>query len=292
MLITLADKFDETLEIRKKIVDIFMTNVNGRKADTTSSDPKHAGKEGHWLEKQMGVAPNASNEPDLMGYEMKTETSPITVGSFDPNYWIFRDEKRFPNLVGKKGKEKTNLRKKNQNDFLNYFGKPNKDKNDRMSWSGSPIPKIGKIHSFGMKITISEDRTCQIFYSFSDDKRENKKSIIPERFQTGQIEIARWDASNEESIMVNWNSRGKKSIREKWNEKWNRNGWFICRKGKDKKYNSIVFGRPQKFEFFVTHFKTGEIYFDSGMHYGNPRNYCQWRTSKKTFDKLIVETYP
>jgi len=288
----MENRFQETSEIRKKIVDIFMSNVYGKRADTAGSDPKHSGKEGHWLEKQMGVAPNASNEPDLMGYEMKTETSPITVGSFDPNYWIFRDEKRFPDLIGKKGKEKTDERKVNQNNFLNYFGKPNVKKKNRMSWSGSPIPKINETNSFGMKITISEDSTCQIFYSFSEDMRENKKSIIPERFQTGQIEIARWDASNDESVRANWNSTGKNSIREKWNRKWNKNGWFICRKGKDKKYNLIVFGRPQKFEFFVSHFKTGEIYFDSGMYYGNNRNYCQWRTSEKTFDNLIVETYP
>ena len=240
----------------------------------------------------MGVKPNASNDPDLMGYEMKTETDPITVGSFDPNYWIFRDEKRFPNLIGKKGKEKTDQRRINQNEFLNYFGKANPKKKNRMSWSGSPIPKINVIHPFGMKITISKDSTYQIFYSFSDDKRENKESIIPERFQTGQIEIARWDASNEESVRANWNSCGKDSIREKWNRKWNRNGWFICRKDKDEKYNSIVFGRPRKFEFFATHVKSGVIYFDSGMYYGNKRNYCQWRTSKTTFDKLIVETYP
>ena len=149
-----------------------------------------------------------------------------------------------------------------------------------MSWSGSPIPKIDEINSFGMKITISDDSTYQIFYSFSDDKRENKESIIPERFQTSQLEIARW------------NSSGKKSIKEKWDNKWDKSGWFICRKGKDKKYNSIVFGRPQKFEFFVAHLKTGKIYFDSGMYYGNNRNYCQWRTSEKTFDNLIVETYP
>ena len=275
----MEDKFQETSEIRKKIVEIYMSNVHGKKADITGSDPKHSGKEGHWLEKQMGVEPNASNTPDLMGYEMKTESNPITFGSWDPNYWVFRDEKRFPNLIGKKGKEMTDLRKINQNDFLKYFGKPNVKKKNRMSWSGSPIPKINEVNSFGMKIEISEDSTYQIFYSFSDDKRENKNLNIPKRFQTEQIEIARWD------------SMGKKSLREKWNDKWNVNGWFICKKGKDKKYNSIVFGRPKPFEFFIKHLKTGEIYFDSGMYQGNSRNYCQWRAAYSFWDTLIVETY-
>ena len=63
----MENRFQETSEVRKKIVDIYMSNVHGKKADTTGSDPKHSGKEGHWLEKQMGVVPNASNSPDLHG---------------------------------------------------------------------------------------------------------------------------------------------------------------------------------------------------------------------------------
>ena len=51
----MTNRFRETGDTRKKIVETFMKNVYGKKADTTGSDPKHSGKEGHWLEKQMGV---------------------------------------------------------------------------------------------------------------------------------------------------------------------------------------------------------------------------------------------
>ena len=46
-------------------MQIYTSKVHGKKADTTGSDPKHSGKEGHWLEKQMGVEPNASNTPNI-----------------------------------------------------------------------------------------------------------------------------------------------------------------------------------------------------------------------------------
>ena len=102
----MKDKFDETSKIREKIVKKFMEKVYGKKADTKSSNQKHSGKAGHWLEKQMGIKPNARCNPDLMGYEMKTESNPITVGSWDPNYWIFRDEKTIQKFSWKKRKGK------------------------------------------------------------------------------------------------------------------------------------------------------------------------------------------
>ena len=202
-------------------------------------------------------------------------------------------KKQFKNLVGKKGKEKNKLRQKNKNNFLKYFGKPNEDKKGRLSWSGSPIPKIDETNSFGMKAKISNDDSYQIFYSFSKDTREDKFKLIPKKFQKGEILIAKWDTSDEKSVRAKWNGGRKVSFKEKWNNKWDENGWFICRKGKDKKYNSIVFGRHQKFKFFIDNLKTGEIYFDSGMYESptNNRNYCQWRTPKSFFDALIIETY-
>ena len=63
----------------------------------------------------MGVEPNASNTPDLYGYEMKNHSnSVVTLGSWDPNYWIFRNEQY--DIT--------------RDDFLKIFGKPNPLKND------------------------------------------------------------------------------------------------------------------------------------------------------------------
>ena len=59
-------------------------------------------------------------------------------------------------------------------------------------------------------------------------------------------------------------------------------------------YNSIGFGDPMTFETFMKHFKTGDIYFDCGMHQSkkkNIRNYCQWRMKAKFSDSLIVSRH-
>ena len=62
----------------QEIVQIFMKNVYGKSPDTSQQNQNHDGKKGHWLEKQMGIKPNASNAPDLLGFEMKNQTTSKT----------------------------------------------------------------------------------------------------------------------------------------------------------------------------------------------------------------------
>ena len=157
--------FKNTSEVRKKIVDIYTSKVHGKKADTTGSDPKHSGKEGHWLEKQMGVEPNASNTPDLYGYEMKNHSnSVVTLGSWDPNYWVFRNEQYGIT----------------RDDFLKIFGKPNPLKNNRMSWSGTPVPKIN-----GTNFVWNERSVFQktILFHFFIRLQTTKEKTKPPLFQ-------------------------------------------------------------------------------------------------------------
>ena len=264
-LFIVTDRFEETKEIRKKIVKNFMSNVYGKIPDTAGSDPKHSGKEGHWLEKQMGIQPNASNEPDLLGYEMKNQTlNKITLGSWDPNYWVFRNSKYGIT----------------RDDFLKIFGKANPEKNNRMSWSGSPVPKIQGTNYFGMRTEILDDDSVSFVYSFSKDQRDDKGTIVPENLQVEDLEICRWNTS------------GMKNLRDKVENKFNQNGWFMCVKDGNGVYNGIVFGLPITFETFMDLFRKGTIYFDCGMYQGNQRNYCQWRTANTFWDSLIVEKYP
>ena len=49
----------------QQIVQTFMQNVYGKKADVSGMNSKHDGNKGHWLERQMGITHNASNAPDL-----------------------------------------------------------------------------------------------------------------------------------------------------------------------------------------------------------------------------------
>ena len=79
------------MENREKIVKLFIDNVKGNIADTSSSNQNHDGKSGHWLEKKMGITHNADNKPDLFGYEMKNETTSgkISFGDWSADEYIF-----------------------------------------------------------------------------------------------------------------------------------------------------------------------------------------------------------
>ena len=110
---------------KQKIIDLFNKNVKGRKSNVLGFNTRHRGKEGHWLEQQMGISPNASNTPDLFGYEMKNNTqSRTSFGDWSPDKALYRG------ILDR------------DTEFLVYFGRPNPRKNGRHSWSGAPVPKI------------------------------------------------------------------------------------------------------------------------------------------------------
>ena len=108
---------------KQAIIDLFKQNVRGRKSDTTGSSQKHRGKEGHWLEIQMGIDPNGRNDADLYGYEMKNQTrSKITFGDWQADEYIFQHGRP---------KKQHNTNKHHQitrDEFLQIFGKPNPKK--------------------------------------------------------------------------------------------------------------------------------------------------------------------
>jgi hypothetical protein len=70
----MSDILQSTTEIdidKKFIITLFHKNVKGKNIDLDGKNINHCGKEGHWLEEEMGIKPNAKNEPDINGYEMK-----------------------------------------------------------------------------------------------------------------------------------------------------------------------------------------------------------------------------
>src|SRR3990172_8138770 len=161
---------------RQKIVEIYMTNVHGKKPDTSKYTSDHDGKEGHWLENQMGVAHSGSNEPDLLDHEMKnTTTSKTSYGDWSANYYIFKDKlyETFKNTKGIASRDR----------FMEIFGHPSPNHEGKYSWSGKPIPKINEINSFGMEMIIDEEKNIVIRYFFPKDTRKDKGAIIPPEFQ-------------------------------------------------------------------------------------------------------------
>ena len=109
---------------KQEIIRRFHERVRGKKADSSTANSRHDGKDGHWLERQMGISANRDNNPDLFGYEMKNQTtSKTTFGDWSANYYIFKDKS-------------TRI---DRDDFLTIFGKPNMDKDGRYSF---PVVRV------------------------------------------------------------------------------------------------------------------------------------------------------
>lgn len=260
---------EEDLTDKQKIIERFNKNIKNNKIDISNLNANHDGKEGHVLEKLMGIKHNADNLPDLYGYEMKKDSAKITFGDFSALEYAFSDNKKYIN----KENNWENI-KMTRDEFIEVFGDKNTDKDDRPSWSGACIPKYNKYNNCGQIFKINENNDLCIYYSELEDKR---KKNIPDYLKGSPKLIAIWT-----------NDKLKNNINNKFNNK----GFFICMKNKKTKlYEKIGFGKPFNFEFFIEKFKTNEIFFDSGMHKGNNRNYSQFRANNNFWHKLIIEEY-
>lgn len=251
---------DEEAQI--EIIKRFKKFVYGKTPDVKDFTEKHDGKEGHWLEVQMGKKADASNDPDFFGYEMKNATKNKTsFGDWSAQYYIFKDEKYGIS----------------RDEFMEIFGAANNEKHEgRYSWSGTPVPKIGKCNDFGQILIVTEEGDILAKYNFEKDQRKDKKSIVPINLQKNDLLIAKWD---------------HEKIKEKVENKFNQRGWFKCLKNKYGIYTQIVFGSPITFETWINSVRKGDIFFDSGMHQGNSRNYSQWRALNNYWDNLVISKH-
>lgn len=247
--------------MKEEIIRLFNKNVRGKKSELINTNTRHDGREGHWLETQMGIPHNADNNPDLYGYEMKNQTTSgkTTFGDWSADYYIYKD---ISNNMGR-------------DDFIKTFGKYNESK-DRYSWSGEPCPKLNRYSNFGQKLYVDDNNNIIVEYSYINDLREDKNMIIPKNMQIEKLVIARWE---------------RNSIKVKLERKFNQNGWFKCIKDKDGKYYKISFGNPINFESWIDLVKDGTVFFDSGMYQGNIRPYSQWRANNTFWDSLITDSY-
>jgi hypothetical protein len=249
------------------IIDLFNKNVKG--VEIVLDTGKHCGKEGHWLEKKMGIKHNSKNEPDLYGYEMKKSSPKTSLGDYSASEYAFsaKTKREHINIYN----NWTDDNKITRVEFIRYFGNPNPNKKNRYSWSGKCVPHYNTWNDNGQNLIISDNNDIVVLYSFSVDKRE-VKATFPSYLQKDNLMIAIWKSS-----------KMKPHIDNKFNNK----GFFICKK-KENKYESICFGKPFNFEYFIECIKNNKIIFDSGMYEGNTRNYSHFRGS--TFwDELATE---
>ncbi|WP_238860141.1 LlaMI family restriction endonuclease [Clostridium sp. YIM B02569] len=278
---------------KKDIIALFNKNVKGKKPNTDDKNVRHDGREGHWLEQQFGITANADNEADLMGYELKNETtSKTTFGDWSANEYIFTMPNYKNLFVGKSKCEK-------QNSFIKIFGRPNTEKEGRYSWSGTPCPKIGDYNTYGQRLEITGNKDIIAVYSYLHDKRENKSNIIPTEFQKEKIIVARWygestpiEKCKDKCLATCTKKRcNKKCLKKKLEDKFNDKGWFTCKKDDTGTYVKICFGKPMNYDEWIKLVKDGTVFFDSGMYEGNSRPYSQWRANNNYWNSLITEEY-
>ena len=265
---------------KEQIIDLFRKNVKGQCADVKNKNERHDGKKGHWLEEQFLISANANNSPDILGYELKNETtSKTTFGDWSANEYIFKTGVYASLFKGSNAYEK-------QDSFCCIFGSPNPKKNNRCSWSGRPCPKIGSYNEFGQILVIEPNKDIVAYYSFSQDRRINKASIIPVALQRDNLEIARWyGVSDRNGIKTD------KCLCSKLENKFGDKGWFTCKTDSFGRYKEICFGDPFNFDQWLNLVAKGIVFFDSGMYQGNKRPYSQWRANNTYWDSLIVERY-
>lgn len=264
------DKFTLTLDTSTlvaicHIISIFIKNVKGKPIITKN---KNCGDEGHWLETQMGIQHNSKNEPDIRGFEMKKQSSKITLGDFSASEYIFSsyDKRSFLNTINGWNHDVSMSR----TDFIHLFGTPNPLKNNRYSWSGKCVPKYGCWNDCGQTLKITDNNDICTYYSYSLDTRGLE---MPDYLKKDDILVSVW-----------MSEKLKKNIENKFNKK----GFFICKKTGDT-FDKIIFGKPFDFTYFIKSIKEGIIIFDSGMYEGNSRNYSQFRASLGIWNTLLIE---
>jgi hypothetical protein len=246
------------MDAKNRIIEIFERDVKGRKLEAKNPDSGHDGAKGHSLEKLFGIKANGNNAPDLFGYELKSQTSSkTTFGDWSAGMYLFNGQGR----------------KCTRTEFIEMFGSPNPDKNNRYSWSGSCFPKIDKVNSFGQVMRVSSEGDVSIFYSFSKDSRSAKAMIMPLEFQVDELLIAHWPKAKLEGHV---------------NRKFNDKGWFKVFTDDTGTCVELVFGKPMDFHTWIDLVRQGTIYLDSGMYVGNIRPYSNWRASNAFWDSLIV----
>ncbi len=253
---------------KERLIKLFFENVYGKMFnDDGSKNRQHDGREGHWLEEQLGIKANGNTAPDILGYELKKETSSkTTFGDWSPDKKIW----------GKKFEIEPNLSPITRDQFLQIFGKPNEEKGGRYSWSGTPTPKYGYFNSYGQKIIIDPIGNIQAIYSFKEDKRENKHEIVLKQFQIPlNCIIAQW-------------SRDK--IEAKLLAKFGQKGWVKAHKDNTGAYSHLTFGAPITYEDWLQNIRDGIVFFDSGMYQGNSRPYSQWRSNNRNWDSNAIDT--
>jgi hypothetical protein len=246
------------IEGKKEIIKRFNKNVKGKEIDTTFKNQKHCGKEGHCLEEAMGIKPNGKNEPDIFGYEMKSDTK-VGVTTFidkQPDEFYF------------KGKMFKLLGNKNKKNYLwtNFYRQNTRKLGEKRigGWN------INKWDIDGQMLRVCEDNSIIVEYNYKQDKRSYKDDCLDDFYKDGN-----------NHIILKWL---KETLEKFINRKFNQNGFFICKKDK------ICFGKPITFDMWIQGVKNNIIYYDGYSLLDGRWRGC-FRAKNNYWNSLIFEEY-
>lgn len=276
-----ASETPEREIIKARIKELFDERVRGRSPEPISGKKHHDGSEGHWLQYQFGLSPENHNAPDLMGFELKDDTTGKTTFGDWPasNYLFVSHEACIENSTKRLKCMKCSNSVMIRDHFLHVFGTATNPKHpNRFSWSGSVFPKVGSTNKYGQGMFVELDHSVRITYSFELDRRPDKTDYVPTDLRGTTMTLAFWSAE---------------LLRKRVEQKFNQFGWFKCvqaSKGKGE-YTHLKFGIPITFERWISEVQRGSVYLDSGMYQGNKRPYSNWRANNDFWDTLVEETY-
>ena len=242
---------------KQTIINLFNNKVKGKDIYIENQNEKHCGKEGHWLETQMGIKHNANNEPDIHGYEMKTGEKVTTFIDKSPDVMFIEDGVELP---------KRNIELK-KNFWQKYASAKNTEHLTIGGWS------VDKYNNIGQKMVIDDKNNVHIIYDYNYDTRDRayKDNLkLNEKPHT----IMQWYSSSLNNAIEN---------------KFNKKGFFKCKK-ENNQFVKICFGKPITFEIWINELKKGIIYHD-GYSKVNGRGRHVFRASNKFWDSLITEEY-
>lgn len=239
-----------------KIVELFKDAVKDKEiclASTTNK--KHCGKVGHWLETQFGLKHNGKNEPDIFEFEMKSGEEVTTFIDKAPNEKYL--DGQLLKARDKKGKQQY---------WLQYASKKNSEEATIGGWS------IMKYNDAGQIMLLDDNNNISIRYDYTHDKRPNKAELGLEL--QPPHDIMKWHAD-----------ALKKAIENKFNQK----GWFKCKK-EGNAFTKLCFGSPITFDLWISDLKKGNIYHD-GYSKLNGRGRHVFRAGNDYWDSLIIAEY-
>jgi hypothetical protein len=107
---------------------------------------------------------------------------------------------------------------------------------------------LDKFDEDGQCLQVDDSNNINILYNYNEDKRIDKSTRVSKFYH-----------NEKNHIIGTWKVETLKKTIE---DKFNKNGFFICKKNKYGVYNTIHFGNPINFNYWIECFKKKNIYYD------------------------------